>query len=70
MSKYRAIVEQLRVESNNKYQGEIESSLRQIESQGKQDDFTDTYLKLQREGEPIRLSSRLYEGRTLNLLGR
>jgi hypothetical protein len=50
MSKYRAIVEQLRVESNNKYQGEIESSLRQIESQGKQDDFTDTYLKLQRAG--------------------
>ena len=50
MSKYRAIVEQLRVESIDRYKGEIESSLRQIESQGKQDDFTDTYIKLQKAG--------------------
>ena len=50
MSKYMAIVEQLRVESTGKYKGEIESSLRQIESQGKQDDFTDTYIKLQKAG--------------------
>ena len=50
MSKYRAIVEQLRVESTGKYKGEIESSLRQIESRGKQDDFTDTYIKLQKAG--------------------
>jgi len=45
-----AIVEQLRVEVDNKYKGEVESSLRQIESRGKQDDFTDTYIKLQRAG--------------------
>ena len=50
MSKYRAIVEQLRVESNSKYKGEIESSLRQIEHAGKQDDFTDTYIRLQKAG--------------------
>lgn len=50
MSKYKAIVEQLRVEPNAKYKGEIESSLRQIETRGKQDDFTDTYIKLQNAG--------------------
>lgn len=50
MSKYRAIVEQLRVERHNRNAGEIESSLRQIESQGKQDEFTDTYIKLQNAG--------------------
>tara|TARA_R110001592_G_C13153812_1_gene748353 strand:- start:1803 stop:2000 length:198 start_codon:yes stop_codon:yes gene_type:complete len=50
MSKYKAIVEQLRVEAGGKYKGEIESSLRQIERRGDQDNFTDTYIKLQRAG--------------------
>ena len=50
MSKYNAIREQLRVEADKKYQGQIESALGQIERQHLQDDFCDRYIQLQKVG--------------------
>jgi hypothetical protein len=50
MSKFLAIKEQLRVEADKKYQGDIDVALADIQSKGLQDDFTDTYIKLQKAG--------------------
>lgn len=50
MSKFLAIKEQLRVEVDEKYQGNIDVALRDIQSRGLQDDFTDAYINLQKAG--------------------
>jgi hypothetical protein len=46
MSKYQSIREQLRVEVDKKYQGNIDTFLRDIESKQQQDEFCDQYIKI------------------------
>ena len=46
MSKYFKIREQLRVEVDKKYQGNVDTFLRDIESRQQQDEFCDQYIKL------------------------
>ena len=50
MSKFMAIKEQLRVEADKKYKGEIDAALTDIQRRGLQDSFTDAYIKLQKAG--------------------
>ena len=45
-----AIKEQLRVQADVKYQGEIDAALTDIQRKGLQDNFTDVYIKLQNAG--------------------
>lgn len=46
MSKYNAIREQLRVEVDKRYQGNVSTLLRDIESKQLQDEFCDQYARL------------------------
>lgn len=50
MSKYNAIREQLRVEVDEKQQGTVDTLLRDIEQKNLNDEFCDSYIKLQNVG--------------------
>ena len=50
MSKYNAIREQLRVEVGEKQQGTVDTLLRDIEQKNLNDEFCDSYIKLQNVG--------------------
>jgi len=50
MSKYNAIREQLRVEVDKKQQGTVDTLLRDIEQKKLNDEFCDSYIKLQNVG--------------------